>query len=145
MTKAAAKSGMKLCASCGKKKPLEKFDKDVRAKDGHVSVCKTCRSYNRFLALGRKKCGKCGQILPLKSFYKVRRDDTGAKWSCYCKSCVQVYKNEWNCMNRNDVLHMTLAKRAALLPDDNTLRSMALNREFYKRDLARIREDRRFL
>lgn len=34
----------KTCSKCGKAKPLDQFHKNKNSKDGHLGVCKACRS-----------------------------------------------------------------------------------------------------
>lgn len=33
----------KVCSRCGKELPIEEFPKNFRAKDGHLSMCRSCK------------------------------------------------------------------------------------------------------
>jgi hypothetical protein len=52
----------KICKKCGQTKSFEEFHIDIKAKDGHRSICKSCRSVRRklhiSLSIGRKKFDK---------------------------------------------------------------------------------------
>lgn len=57
-----------------------------------LELRKNSSGIQRDIQAGFKKCPKCLQVLPLNAeFFGGRKD-----FSCYCKPCERVYKNNWS-------------------------------------------------
>lgn len=85
------------CRTCNKEKPLSKFTKEKRNKNGVTSRCKACRNASlskntRKYYVGRTKreCIACGIIKTFDHFAKEPRSKTGIR--ARCKECRQQYR-----------------------------------------------------
>lgn len=105
---------MKICKTCGARKPLEDFDKTratkglrpSRGADGRQSRCKYCKAEKRkpgihaereevktLAAIGKKRCTKCREILGVAAFNTRRASPDGLMQKC--KSCCKAYATAW--------------------------------------------------
>lgn len=82
----------KICKKCGQELPLTEFE-NSKNKDGHLNVCKKCRSAQKRLNIQLNKehsedvkiCPVCGQELNISEFKLDSRMVDGRYWMC--RSC----------------------------------------------------------
>lgn len=77
----------KKCTKCGEYKPLDKFPKDKKRKDGHYVVCLDCRhkGVEITIQLTEKQCKKCLIIKPVSEFNTSKYSKDG--YAGVCKIC----------------------------------------------------------
>ncbi len=89
---------IKRCRVCNMELPIDEFRRNGRRKDGHDTLCKTCRSIQRGhnpmprAHAGMKRCSKCRAEKPAtKEFYC-----TSARQGFIqpCKDCMRIYRQQ---------------------------------------------------
>jgi hypothetical protein len=99
----------KKCRICGEIKPIDKFFKDKRRKDGYRNECKECENIQSAIYFEKNKrtvtekvCLKCGKLKPINEFHKCKSRYDGHRE--VCKDCRCVHPSGYADSLRNSIL-----------------------------------------
>jgi hypothetical protein len=89
------------------------FSKNKNCIDGHMSICKLCRSLSRKqlnydIKTDDKTCMRCNMIKPYTDFYKDKSASDGLQ--SYCKDCGKIINKEYYEKHGTDVYFKKLYK-----------------------------------
>lgn len=83
----------KVCAKCGKEKPIDQFHKRKSSKDGHRSYCKDCENnVEQTVIKTSKVCSKCKQEKTIDQFFTSKQSKDGHRSDC--KDCKKISDNK---------------------------------------------------
>lgn len=79
---------LKVCKKCKEDKPLSEYIRQSHLKDGHHSLCNTCRISRRkelccIIEVTEKVCKDCGELKPISAFNKANISRDGHQTRCY--------------------------------------------------------------
>jgi hypothetical protein len=72
----------KTCTKCNILKSISMFSKNKNLIDGHMTICKSCRSISRKqlnydIKMDDKECMRCNIVKPYTDFYKDKSSSDG--------------------------------------------------------------------
>lgn len=124
----------KVCSRCNIDKELREFCRNKHSKDGHYSICRSCRAtpVAKYTDITSKVCSKCREDKEITEFHKNKRAKDG--YYSTCKSC----KSKYTEANRARINKINTAYK-----EKNRDQIRSGNRGYYRRHKSRLGPIRR--